>query len=100
MEDAQFAWQLGQEQGVVIGRLITPVTTHESAQRNILCRLNLVRSDEAKPILVPPLCGAEVADLEHGVPDPADMGGAGFNPHRRALARLGGSGVARQVSKG
>lgn len=81
----------------MIGGLIAPVAAHEGAQRHVLRCLDLVGSEEAEALLVPGLGSTEVAHLEHGMADSADVRGCGVEPHGAAEARLGSGGVTVRI---
>ena len=83
----------------MIGRFIPPVAAHERAQRHILCRLDLVRCQETEAVLVPFFRCAKVSDFKDRVADPADMGGGGVKPDRRAQPWLGKCTVTQGVSR-
>ena len=87
---AERAGQLREENRVVVRRHIASVAAHESAQRHIRRGFDFVGGDEAEARLPPRFRRAEIAHLEHGMADPADMGRTCFEPDRPALARRRG----------
>lgn len=78
VEQAQLSGQLGEEKRMMIGRLASPVTTHECPNGQIFCGFNLIRRQEAEAVLVPSFRRAKVTDLQNGMADPENMGWTGL----------------------